>query len=131
MKTVTRAILVRGEKVLIGKRAAGYGAGQWALIGGKPDAGESPEDAIRREVREEIGVEFEPTLFSDSVDEHSSDGPWRVFVFAGQFRGTPQLDPAEITEVALVGLNDLGDYDIAFDHRDVLKTFFGKQQSRS
>ncbi|MDP3727652.1 MAG: NUDIX hydrolase [bacterium] len=130
MKVVTRAILVQGDKVFIGKRAGGYGAGQWALIGGKPDEGESPADAIRREVREEIGVEFDPVLFSDMVSDPADYGgsePWRVYVFAGPFRGTPNLNTVEITDVALVGPNDLDGYDIAFDHRDVLKEFFSRR----
>lgn len=132
MKTVTRAILVQDDKVLLGKRAGGHGAGQWALIGGKPDDGERPGDAIRREVREEVGVEFEPTLFSDSVSDpvHYGGGdPWRVFVFVGPFRGTLNLNAAEITEVALVGADELDGYDIAFNHRDVLKEFFVRQAS--
>lgn len=127
MKTVTRAILVQDGKVLLGKRAGGYGAGQWALIGGKPNEGERPEDAIRREVREEVGVEFEPTHFSDTVDDHYGGGSWRIFVFAGPFRGAPQFNAAEITEISLVGADELDDYDIAFNHRDVLKEFFARQ----
>ena len=31
-------------------------AGKWDLIGGKVEAGEKPEDGIRREVQEELGV---------------------------------------------------------------------------
>lgn len=122
-----RAILVRDGKVLLGKRAGGYGAGQWALIGGKPDDGESSEDAIRREVREEVGIEFDPVLFSDTVDDRYGGGSWRVFVFAGPFRGTPQFNAAEITDIAFVGADELDDYDIAFNHRDVLKEFFARQ----
>ncbi len=33
-------------------------AGQWALPGGRSDAGESPEDTARRELAEEVGLEL-------------------------------------------------------------------------
>jgi 8-oxo-dGTP diphosphatase len=34
-------------------------AGGWELPGGKIDPGEQPQDALRREIREELGVEIE------------------------------------------------------------------------
>ena len=40
---VRAIILVNHNKVLLGKRARGIGVGQYALIGGKPDEGESEE----------------------------------------------------------------------------------------
>jgi 8-oxo-dGTP diphosphatase len=48
-----------GEPVLLlGKRAAGrrFYPGEWDLIGGHVEAGETPEEALTRELREEIGV---------------------------------------------------------------------------
>ena len=39
----------------------------WALPGGGIRAGESPAAAARREAREELGLEFDPSLFSRPV----------------------------------------------------------------
>lgn len=54
-----RAILMRGEAVLLARiSGAGYGtAGTWTLPGGGVDHGEHPEESLRREVREETGLE--------------------------------------------------------------------------
>ena len=49
-------VLKRDGHVLLGKRKGAHGAGQLALPGGKPDAGESPIDAAKRELFEETGI---------------------------------------------------------------------------
>src|SRR5262245_30849800 len=52
--------------------------GQWALPGGGVEPGERIDEALRRETREELGVElvtFRPLLFKDAVlDKTYSDG---------------------------------------------------------
>jgi mutator protein MutT len=56
---VAVGILIADGRVLLGLRSrdrANY-PGQWDLPGGHVEPGESPRDAVRRELREEIGVE--------------------------------------------------------------------------
>ena len=45
-----------GERLLLIRRAAGPYAGQWALVGGKWEFGETLAEAIVREVTEETGL---------------------------------------------------------------------------
>ena len=51
------AVVVRGDRVLVGRRRGAHGAGTWAFPGGKLEAGESPEEAVRRELAEETGLQ--------------------------------------------------------------------------
>lgn len=53
------ALLDREGAVLLAKRPAGRPlAGLWEFPGGKVEAGEQPEEALIRELREELGIEI-------------------------------------------------------------------------
>lgn len=53
------AIIVQDGKVLLYKRAKDPFKGKWDLPGGYLEEKESPEEALRREMKEELGVEIE------------------------------------------------------------------------
>jgi len=57
---VTAAVVFDGDKVLITRRPEDKShAGFWEFPGGKVDPGESPEEALHREIREELGAEIQ------------------------------------------------------------------------
>ncbi len=56
--TVVAALIFRDSKILICQRRREDSHGlQWEFPGGKVEPGESLEEALRRELREELGVE--------------------------------------------------------------------------
>ncbi|MCH8491464.1 MAG: NUDIX hydrolase [Oceanicaulis sp.] len=55
------AVIWRGDDVLLIRRARAPFEGQWSIPGGKVEFGETLEDALVREVREETGVEISLT----------------------------------------------------------------------
>jgi len=55
---VAAALVDADNRILIAQRPAGKQlAGLWEFPGGKVDPGERPEDALIRELREELGIE--------------------------------------------------------------------------
>ncbi|MDX3458178.1 (deoxy)nucleoside triphosphate pyrophosphohydrolase [Streptomyces sp. ME02-8801-2C] len=58
---VVGGALLHGGRLLAARRSAPPElAGRWELPGGKVEPGELPEDALVRELREELGVDAEP-----------------------------------------------------------------------
>jgi 8-oxo-dGTP diphosphatase len=112
MRTVTAAVIIREGKVLIGRRPPGSGlAGKWEFPGGKVEPGETLHDCLRRELREELGVDA-------VVGEHLYSG---VHTYEhGQFRiealrasiETNVLHPVDHDRVAWVEPGKLLDYDL-------------------
>lgn len=51
-------VIRRGRDVLLGKRLMSHGVGRWCTPGGHIEFGETPEDAARREVMEETGLQL-------------------------------------------------------------------------
>jgi 8-oxo-dGTP diphosphatase len=55
---VAAAVLIERGRVLLTQRKAGtHLPGAWEFPGGKVEPGEDPRDALRRELREEVGME--------------------------------------------------------------------------
>ncbi len=70
MKTieVVAAIIRRGDSVFATQRGYGEWKDYWEFPGGKVEAGESPEDALRREIREELETEIGVGHLIDTVE---------------------------------------------------------------
>ena len=90
---VVAGALFDGEgRVLIAQRPAGKAlAGRWEFPGGKVDVGESEHAALRRELREELGVEViaaRPFMrLAHAYAEHDVElSLWIVEHFAGEPR---------------------------------------------
>lgn len=83
--------LVRGDRVLLVKRALPPSQGLYAFPGGKVEAGETLEEAARRELMEETtlgGASFHPleTIFIEGTrDNHPVD--YRLTVFGADYQG--------------------------------------------
>lgn len=62
------AAIWRGDTVLLVRRAAPPSQGLWAQPGGLVELGETLEDAVMREVREETRLELKAPVFNTYID---------------------------------------------------------------
>lgn len=99
---VAAAIIQQEEKFLLTKRKPGSDLeGLWEFPGGKKESGETLEGCLRREVKEELGVEIsEPTFFHSLRHQYSDREVELHFFTCSIIQGNPQaLDCAEMAWV--------------------------------
>jgi 8-oxo-dGTP diphosphatase len=107
-------------RVLLTQRTAGkHLAGTWEFPGGKCEAGEAPQDALRRELREELGIEagsLEPLIAVPWNYREKSIflDVYRVLEYAGQAHGR------EAQALQWVPLNELAQVDMPAADRPVV-----------
>ena len=64
---VVAAIIKENEKYFVTQRGYGEYKGWWEFPGGKIENGESKEEALKREIREELATEIEIDRFITTV----------------------------------------------------------------
>jgi 8-oxo-dGTP diphosphatase len=95
------ALVVRDGRLLLARRAQDPFAGRWDLPGGFLQAGEHPHDALRRELREETGLEVEPGEFVGVwTDEYADGEPTLNFYWTAD---APAGEPKAADDVAEIG----------------------------
>ena len=92
MKEVTAAIIMNENRVLIAERAPDENlAGKWEFPGGKIEPGETPQECLKREIREELEVDIVVLdLFGESIYAYQN-GTIKLIAFwcqwiSGDFR---------------------------------------------
>jgi 8-oxo-dGTP diphosphatase len=137
MKEVAVGIVTARGKVLAcqRKRDALYPL-KWEFPGGKIEQGESPAAALRRELREELGIEAvigkefhrQEWMYPGSATA-AGDGSFRVFYHAVErFAGTPVNLAFE--QIRWVGVKELLTLDILEGNREAIDLLLRDAQHR-
>jgi 8-oxo-dGTP diphosphatase len=106
---VVAAVVERDGRYLITRRVEGtHLAGLWEFPGGKILPGEKPADALRRELKEELGVEAAVGQLIDTVDWTYPEKSVRLLFFRCALAEEPA--PLEGQEMRWVAGADLRSY---------------------
>lgn len=91
----TLLFLRRDNEILLAMKKRGFGAGLYNGVGGKLEAGETIEQALLRETREEIFVvpmNYRQVAELDFIQDAETDSPWHMYVYAylcDEWQGEP------------------------------------------
>jgi mutator protein MutT len=103
-------VIERDGRILITRRRAGaHLGGLWEFPGGKAEAGESLEEALIREIREELALDISVGVRIDRVDWEYPDKHVSIVFFSCTASGEPR--PIEGQEMMWVAASDLGSYE--------------------
>lgn len=86
MKLVTAAIIMNNGKVLIAQRAENQDlAGKWEFPGGKVESGETPEECLKREINEELGINIKVSDFYGETTYQYDTGAIKLMAYKAQW----------------------------------------------
>ena len=131
--TVAGIVVFPDGRILLIKRKTPVFKGYWALPGGRMDEGETPEEAVVREIKEETGLTVKIVEKIGEYDERGTQGGIEYDYHATCFHVSPlkgEIKPQqeEIETAKLFNSKSLPK-NLGFRHADMLKDFFKRRKS--
>ena len=120
--TTVDAIIELAEGIVIIKRSnPPFG---WALPGGFVDYGESLEDAVKREAKEETNLDLTEIKQFHTYSDPQRDPRFHTIgtVFIAKAKGKPQAGD-DAAGLKVIPLSELKGLDFAFDHKQILEDY--------
>ncbi len=123
MKKTVGAIIEDNGKILLMKRNHDPFKDHWGLPGGHIDQGETAEQAVIREVKEETNLDFTPKSNFVSEENHPEIN-WHALVtfFYGDWKGKVKLSN-EHTEYGWFTYDETKKMKLAFHHKKILDKY--------
>lgn len=97
------AVVIKENKVLLGRHTYGAGNGKLIIPGGYVNIGETPQQAVVREYLEETGITIEP---KDIIGIRFNSHDWYVAFSAEYICGEPKSDNDENSEVIWLDIEE-------------------------
>jgi len=120
--TVDAIIEVSGGVVIVKRSNPPFG---WALPGGFLDYGESLEEAVVREAKEETGLDLLDLKQFHTYSDPERDPRFQTIgtVFTARAEGEPQAGD-DAAAVKIIKPGEIEKMDFAFDHKNILLDYF-------
>jgi 8-oxo-dGTP diphosphatase len=125
---VTAALIEREGRVLLARRQPGkHMGGRWEFPGGKMKPGETPEECLRRELIEELGIECEVGELLGSTVFHQRGIHLKILLYRARIlSGTPKLYEHE--ELRWVLPEQIGSFELADSDRRLARRLLRRRR---
>jgi ADP-ribose pyrophosphatase YjhB (NUDIX family) len=130
-------IVLRGEEVLLIKRGKPPAQNAWSLPGGGQELGETAEEAARRELLEETGLEVGALSLIAHVDSIHRDEAglvqfhYTILDFAADYIGGEAVAGDDVTAIAWVHPKKFDAYDLWPEARRVISLAVSRSKSQT
>lgn len=120
------AIVLRGDAILLMKRGKEPGIGKWSIPGGSVELGETLEEALKREVMEETGLDIEIGDFAgffELIIRTDGEIPFHYVIldYFATARPGEAVAATDAADCRWVPMRSLGDYDVTTSLLDRLR----------
>lgn len=111
-------VVIKEDSVLLVRRGKPPNVGAWTLPGGAQELGETTEQAGRRELLEETGLEVDTLHFAATVDNIRRDPDGRIrfhytiIDFAARWVSGEPVAATDVSEATWAKLDALDEYDL-------------------
>jgi 8-oxo-dGTP diphosphatase len=128
------AIILRDDQVLLVQRGKEPSYGKWSIPGGLVELGESLQEAVMREVREEVGLDVQVRDLVVALDRVILDQAGRIeyhYILLDFLCECDEGDPAPASDVldcAFVPILSLSRYDLTRGTRQAILRVCGQLQ---
>ena len=118
-------ILQKGERILLVRRKKDPFAMQFALPGGFINEGETAEQAGKREIQEETGLDVEIIYLLGVYSDPKRDPRGHILsvVFVGTIVSGKEKAGDDASDIDWIDLNDIQAKNLAFDHNMILQDY--------
>jgi 8-oxo-dGTP diphosphatase len=120
------AIILRDDQVLLVQRGKEPSYRKWSIPGGLVELGESLQEAVAREVREEVGLDVQVRDLVVALDRVILDQAGRIeyhyilLDFLCEFNGGNPAPASDVLDCAFVPVQSLSRYDLTRGTRQAI-----------
>jgi mutator protein MutT len=129
-------VVIHHNRVLLVRRGREPMKGEWSIPGGALELGETLQDAVRRELKEETGLDVEPTrilLVLDRILKYRRRVKYHYVIvdFACQLKGGRLAPASDVLEARWVRQNDLPRYHLTDKASRLILQAFNRRRRTS
>ena len=126
MVLAASGVILQDKKILLLQRShyTEHYAECWGCPGGRAEAGETAEQNVIREVKEECNLDFTPT-------EIIKTGIWqdrKYYRFLGNWTGEIKIQEIEVLDYNWFSFDEASTLNLSFDYREIIELLYKNRQ---